>query len=57
MSPLDVLRDDHDDLDDFLADHHHSVELVSELLTVLVLLITVATLIGLAWLAVGWWTA
>ena len=57
MTPLDVLGDDHDDLDDFLAEHHRSMEIASELLTVLALLAFVAGLIGGAWLFAEWWTA
>ena len=54
MSPLDILSDD---LDDFLAEHRRSVEIASELLTVLALLAFVAGLIGGAQAFVWWWTA
>lgn len=57
MNPLDIFSTERDDLGSWFAEHHRSVEVISELLTVLALLAFVAGLIGGAWLFAEWWTA
>lgn len=48
MTPLDVLGDD---------DQHPVASLLSEIVTILLILLAVATLIGGAWAFAEWWTA
>lgn len=61
MTPIDILGPDDRSIDEWLTDwtleHERLSYIVSEVVTVLALLVAVALLLGGAQVLVWWWTA